>query len=115
MNDAIGAGKTVAPQGDDSHTRSPVSTHLMSNVSRGRPACSLIETMKICVGLDPGSRFSGSSSGGPHMHPFDWERVACERLLEVQRNPYTDDGSDLLLEPQQVHHLDIKIPLIAVS
>ena len=115
VNDAIGAGKTVAPQGADAHARSPVSTHLMSNVSRGRPACSLIGPMKICLGLDPRSRFSGSSSGGPHIHAFDWERVACQRLLQVQLNPFTDDGSDLLREPQQDQHLEIRIPLIAVS
>ena len=51
---------------------------------------------------------------GPHVYPVVWDRVACQCLLKVQLNTFTDNGSDLLPEPQEDHHLDFKIPLIAI-
>ena len=112
VNDAIGVGITVPPLSAETDTRSPESTHLMSQVSRGSLAYSLITPMTMAWALFQG-RFSWiECESGPHMRPFEWERLVSRNLLEVQRNPFTDHGS--LFEPQKDHHLGVKVPLITV-
>ena len=76
VNDAIGMGIVVPPLGADTDTRSPESTHLMSKVSRGSLACSLITPMKMAWALFQGRFHRIKHESGPHMYPFEWKRTA---------------------------------------
>ena len=66
VNGAISVGTAVAPLGDGTVTRNPVSTHLMSNVSRGRPASSLIAPIKMAWALFQKSLFRIEFESGPY-------------------------------------------------
>ena len=95
--------------------RTPVLTHLISRVSRGRLAWSPHDPDEDGLGLVRRSLIRVEFESGPHMYSFDWDRLACRCLLDVHLNTFTHHGSDTILEPQVGHHLHIKISLISFS
>ena len=67
------------------------------------------------LGLVPWSLFWMEFESGAHVYISEFDRRTGQSLLEIQLNTFTHHGSDPLLEPQEDQHLDIEVPLIAVS
>ena len=83
VNEASGAGITELPRGVATDTRSPESTHLMSNVSRGSLACSLIPPIKLAWALFLSFFHRIKSEGGPRIRVFELKWMSRQALLKV--------------------------------